>query len=190
MGPTKHKVRHLEELERHPADDQILPQSTFFLDRVFLNMIKERRLVVELMSDNLSLRDFCNSNDIESENGRLLVSLVNALDGANYDIIPDPYKRFIGNICKPTSVRGLIQVTGPEPLEHLKLFCQEHVNIKSIEHKDKLKVVVKQLPVLWPFAICNLEKSTVLPEEVSSVLYCFETLGNLQNHFHKCCNKT
>ena len=64
MGPTKRKVKHLEELERHPADDQILPQSTFFLDRVFLNRIKKRRLVVELMSDNLSLRDFCNSNDI------------------------------------------------------------------------------------------------------------------------------
>ena len=38
LGPTKRKVRHLEELERHQNDDQVLPQSTFFKDRVFDNI--------------------------------------------------------------------------------------------------------------------------------------------------------
>ena len=75
MGPTKRKVRHLEELERHPNDDEVLAQSTFFAKRVFLHIIKERNLVVELLAENISMTTLCDSENIESENGRLVVNL-------------------------------------------------------------------------------------------------------------------
>ena len=171
MGPTKRKVKHLEELERHPDDDEVLPQSTFFGGRVFMPEIKERRLVVELLADKMSMMAFCNS-EVQSENGRLLVNLVRVLDNT-YDVkVPSPYKRLIENICKPTSVRGLTQVTGPEPLEYLKQFCLGRINIKSLQHKNKLQCVIKQLPVLWPMLddICNFEKSSVLPQEVCDIV--------------------
>ena len=171
MGPTKRKVKHLEELERHPNDDEVLPQSTFFRTRVFLSEIKERKLVVELLADKMSMMAFCNS-EVQSENGRLLVNLVRVLDNT-YDVkVPPPYKRLIENICKPTSVRGLIQVTGPEPLEYLKQFCLGRINIKSLQHKNKLECVIKQLPALWPMLedICNFEKSSVLPQEVCDIV--------------------
>ena len=40
----------------------------------------------------------------------------------------------------------------------------------SINTKDKFKVVVKQLPVLWPMLEDICKKSTILPEEVSFIV--------------------
>ena len=170
MGPTKRKVKHLSELEKHPDDDDVLPQSTFFHKRVFLPKIKERHLVVELLAGDISKDEFCNSEDLESQNGRLVVDLVRVL--VNDEEIPTQYRRFIKNICKPTSVRGLIQVTSSEPLLYLKQYCQGDINIKSFDQRSKLQVVMKQLPALWPILenICNLERSSALPNEVSAIV--------------------
>ena len=172
LGPTKRKVKHIAELDKHPDDEDVLPQSTFFSKRVFLHNIKERHLVVELLAGDISKQEFCESPEIETENGRLVVNLVRALNHENDEELPAPYKRFIQNVCKPTSVRGFIQVTCPEPLEYLKLFCRGVINIKSMEHKTKLQMVIKQLPLLWPMLenICNLERSSALPQEVTAIV--------------------
>ena len=41
-----------------------------------------------------------------------------------------------------------------------------------MEHKTKLQMVIKQLPVLWPMLenICNLERSSALPQEVTAIV--------------------
>ena len=171
LGPLKRKVKNISELEKHPDDQQVIPQSTGFHNRTFLSNIKERTLVLQLLSADISKQEFCSSDDIQSNNGRLIVNLVNAL-GQDNEEIPGPYRRFIKNISKPTSVRGFIQVTSAAPLEYLKQFCEGTVNIKSVEEKNKLLVVIKQLPVLWPILekICNLERSAILPPEVSAIV--------------------
>ena len=171
MGPTKRKVKHLEELERHEDDNEVLPQSTLFANRVFMPDMKERDLVVELLAGSKTMAAFCDS-EITSANGQLVVNLVRALDNADNDKVPAAYKRFIGNICKPTSVRGLIQVTGPEALEYLKMHCEGAINIKTVEHQDKLLCVIQQLPVMWPILenICNFERSCIFPREVSDIV--------------------
>ena len=114
MGPTKRKVKHIAELDKHPDDEDVLPQSTFFSKRVFLHNIKERHLVVELLAGDIFKQEFCESPEIETENGPLVVNLVRALNHENDYELPAP---FIQNVCKPTSVRGFIQVTCLEPLE-------------------------------------------------------------------------
>lgn len=171
LGPTKRKVKNLKELDNHDDDDEVLPQSTFFATRVFMNDIKERNLVVELLGGNMTMEAFCES-DIRSDNGRLVVDLVRAIDYTDAEEVPRPYKRFIENICKPTSVRGLLQVTSQEPLTYLKQFCDGSLNLKSLEHRDELNCVMKQLPVVWPMLerICNFEKSAVLPSQVSNIV--------------------
>ena len=44
-----------------------------------------------------------------------------------------------------------------------------------MEHKTKLQMVIKQLPVLWPMLenICNLERSSALPQEVTAIVLKF-----------------
>ena len=171
LGPLKRKVRNISELEKHPEDREVLGQSTFFKNRTFLSNIKERTLVLQLLAGDISKHEFCISENIETENGRLIVNLVAAL-GLDDEEIPRPYRRFIKNISKPTSVRGLIQVTSHAPLQYLKQFCDGTTNIKSVEEKFKLQVVLKQLPVLWPMLenICNLERSAVLPPEICAIV--------------------
>ena len=115
--------------------------------------------MLQLLAGDISKQEFCTSENIVTDNGRLIVNLVTAL-GLDDEDIPPPYRRFIKNISKPTSVRGLIQVTSPAALQYLKQFCEGIYNIKNVEEKSKLQVVIKQLPVLWPMLenICNLER--------------------------------
>ena len=171
LGPLKRKVKNLSELEKHHEDREVLRQSTLFQTRTFLSNIKERTLVLQLLAGDISKQEFYFSENIETDNGRLISNLVAAL-GLDDEEIPRPYTRFINNISKPTSVRGLIQVTSPAPLQYLKQFCEGSINIKSVEEKFKLQVVLKQLPVLWPMLenICNLERSAVLPPEVCAIV--------------------
>ena len=69
-------------------------------------------------------------------------------------------------------MRGFIHVTSAVPLLYLKKFLEGTINIKSVEEKNKLLFVIKQLPVLWPKLenICNLELSAILSPEVSAIV--------------------
>ena len=190
LGPSKKKCKNMSELDRHPDDDQILPQSTVFQDRVFLPDATERSLVCALLGDQMSLEEFLLAPDIESDNGNLILDLVFHLHESGPDIILPPYKRFIKNVCKPTSARGLLQVTNFLPLHHLASFCREELAIKDVKNLDKLQTVGKELPVLWPMLndICNLEKKCYLPPIVSRIV--LKLLEIRMNSFVKSTSRT
>ena len=75
-GPTKRKVEHLKELDAAEEDESTLCQGSFFQDRVFLSVSKERKLVCGLLTDNVSPDDFLESDDMISENGEILLTKV------------------------------------------------------------------------------------------------------------------
>ena len=80
-------------------------------------------------------------------------------------------------------------MTRIEPLEYLKMYCEGTINIKTIEHRDKLLVVIQQLPVLWPILedICNYEKCSVLPQEVCDIV--LKLLEIRHNTFRNAANR-
>ena len=45
LSPSWDKIDHLEELRKHPDDDNILSTGSIFKDRVVLSQIRERKLV-------------------------------------------------------------------------------------------------------------------------------------------------
>ena len=100
-------------------DNQVLTQSTVFKDRVFLSNSMERSTVCSLLGNQISKDDFVTSPDIESENGILVRDLVQFLDEDGHHEIHPVYKRFLRNVSKPTSARGLLQVTNFLPLGYL-----------------------------------------------------------------------
>ena len=59
-----------------------------------------------------------------------------------------------------------------KPLQHLSAFCLKELDLRSIEHKEKLKLVMHELPALWPnlLEILNLQKSNFLPNDVAQVV--------------------
>ena len=72
--------------------------------------------------------------------------------------MPACYRHFLGNVCKPTSVRGLLQVLSSEPLLYLEQFCKEELNLHAHSSQRQLKCVAASLPAVWPDLnrICNL----------------------------------
>ena len=80
--------------------------------------------------------------------------------------------RFLGNVCKPTSVAAYLQVTHNDPLVYLQQFCAEELNLRSIANQDKLQLIAEEIPALWPnlLAIMDLEKNDFLPLDVANIL--------------------
>ena len=102
----------------------------------------------------------------------MVTDLVNYLADEWPEELPKPYLKFLNNISKATSLRGLLQVSNNEPLEFLKAYCNETVNIRDVEHIQKLKIVMSELPAFWPIldSICLLENGNFLPELVSRIV--------------------
>ena len=175
LGPTKKKCKHLTEFDRASDDHEVLEQSTKFKDRVFLPEQAERNEVVSLLSGNYSSEKaiaFIGNNLIASPNGQLIKDLVDYIEQMYPGELPSKYKRFIQNICKPTSVRGLIQVTNFIPLDILRSFCNEDIAIKDIENIEELCLLQEQIPVLWSILddICTLDRSSYLPREIAVIV--------------------
>ena len=170
-GPSKRKTEHIQELDRSERDDSVLRQGTFFTDRVFLSENRERKLVCRLLTDSLSYADFLESEEISTQNGLMVKTLVERVSIDWPDDMPKPYKRLIGNISKYSSVAGFLQVTGPEPLDILEAYCQEMLDLRSAANSDKQKIISSELPALWPnmLDILNLEKKNFLPADISSI---------------------
>ena len=124
-APTLRKVDHLSELDRNEDDENILEQGSHFKDRVFLSRKPERTLVTKLLTNDINVDEFVNSNVLQSPNSRLLIPLVEEVNENWPDHMPQPYKRFIGNLCKPTSVASFMQVTHHEPLQIRSSFCNQ-----------------------------------------------------------------
>lgn len=171
-GPTKRKVAHLHELDRADDDESVLCQGSVFQDRVFLSENRERKQVCCLLTNTTSSDEFLESDEMTTENGRMVVTLVQRISLNWPDEIPQAYKRFLSNICKYSSVAGYMQVLSVQPLDFLAEFCQETLDIRSAGNSDKLKQVTEELPALWPnlIDILNLEKTSYLPEDVSNII--------------------
>lgn len=172
LGPLKRRVDHLKELDRVDSDDKVLGQSTKSKDRVFLNSKKERMLVCQLLTGDLSMIDFAEISDMTSSNGLLVVELVRHVLERFPDEMPPCYKHFIGNVCKPTSVRGLLQVLTPEPLQYLEQYCKEELNLRIHSSQQQLHCISVNLPAIWPSldAMCNLDNSVYLPKDVAAIM--------------------
>jgi hypothetical protein len=172
LGPLKRRVSHLKELDRHESDETVLEQSTKFKDRVFLNVKKERMIVCDLVSGGLPMLDFAELSEMTSPNGQLLLDLVRHIVQKFPDEVPACYASFMANISKPTSVRGLLQVLSPEPLEYLEEYCKEVLDVRSHNSQHQLHVLESSLPAIWPDLdeICNIENVVFLPKPVSQIM--------------------
>ena len=76
MGPLLKRVSHLSELKSESSDPIVLDQSSVSTNRIFLGSKSERMLVCQLVSESIDIRDFIQSTEITSPNGRLVVDLV------------------------------------------------------------------------------------------------------------------
>ena len=150
----------------------LLQQNTQSKDRVFFTSKKERAAVCQMLTGDISMQDFCEVSEITSDNGRLIMDMVRHILQTFHNEMPSSYKHFIANVCKPTSVRGLVQVLTPEPLEFLEQFCKRQLNIRSHMSQRQLKCLVTSLPAVWPHldGICVLQNSEYLPQEVSNIV--------------------
>ena len=124
------------------------------------------------MTDTISLDEFLESDDISTVNGLMVKRLVDRISVSWPEEIPVPYKRFLGNICKASSVAGFLQVLSVDALDFLAEFCHERLDIRSAENNLQLKQVAEEMPALWPnlIDILNLEKFNFLPEDVSVII--------------------
>ena len=171
-GPLKRRVEHVKELDIAENDDSVLSQSTAYKDRIFLNIKKERDVVCQLVSGDITMEAFISSEEITSVNGQLVKNVVSHISEKFPMKIPEPYVAFLSNISKNSSVRGLMQVNNLENLEILAEYCREDLDLRIIRNKDKLTSLMKTFPALWPImdSICSLEKTKFLPLPVSRVI--------------------
>ena len=171
-GPTKRKVEHLKEFDKAEGDDSDLCQGSFFQDRVFLSENRERKLVCSLLTDTITQEEFLESEDISTENGEMVSTLVARLSLSWPEDTPKTYRRFLGNISKYSSVAGFLQVQSAEPLQVLAAFCHKTLDIRSVATVERQKLVAEELPALWPnlLEILHLEKTDFLPDDVSEIV--------------------
>ena len=114
VGPLKRRLKHLKELDVAPDDNTVLTQSTFNKDRIFLSNKTERDLVCKLLSGEISMDEFCNSDEISSDSGTLLKNLVSHIKELHPLKIPEAYVPCLRNISKNSSARSLLQVNNTE----------------------------------------------------------------------------
>ena len=134
---------------------------TIIKDRVFLFRKPERTLVRTLLTEETGADEFIASDVLQTDKSQ-----------ENWpEEKPKPYSRFIANIAKSTSVASYMQVTHDEPLTILKLFCEQTLNLSAL-NQDKVHLITKELPALWPnlMDILEIEKTQFLPIDVSNIL--------------------
>ena len=171
-GPVKRRVDHLDELDHAEEDEEVLPQASHFKDRVFLSEISERKMVLELLTGDISADNFANSEDITSENGDLLKQLVSDINNRYPGEMPKAYARFLKNVGRATSVAGWLQCRGPEALQYLREFTNNTLDIRHRDNKDKLSCVARELPAFWPIIvrILNFENSNFLSVLIARIV--------------------
>lgn len=173
-GPTKRKVEHLKEMGPAENDNVCLPQGSFYKNRVFFHEYKERQAICGLLSGAQSMDDFLLEEDevLLTGNARIVSTLLTRIARTWQNEMPVEYTRFLSNVCKQSSVSGLLQVTSSLPLNYLRLFCEETLDIRSVEEVDKLEFLQQQLPAFWPMLtdILDLEGSKYLPADVQPIV--------------------
>ena len=107
---------------------------------------REREMVCNLLTGALDLEDFCDAT-LETEGGQQVQEVVKRLK-RSCGSLSQSYKRFIANVCKETSVAGLLQVTCKEPLKVLKRFCQQDLDLSKISNSASLRLLKDEVPPL------------------------------------------
>ena len=127
-GPTKRKIEHIKEFSAADNDHNILRQGSKFKDRIFLVSNQERQEICSVLTEAMTMQEFLGGHNIESQNGRMIFEIIERIAEAWNGEIKKPYRQFISNVCKKTSVAGLIQVTHALPLNYLEGFCNEELD--------------------------------------------------------------
>ena len=170
-GPTTRKVDQLSELDRAENDADPLRAGSHFKARVFLQSKQERSKVKNLVTGHCDMEDFIDE-DMTSENGQLIQELVMRLDN-EHDEIPKEYSKFLADVAKYTSVSGYLQCTGPESLQILEDYCNEILDVRSLENAEQLSRLRAEFPPLMDqlLDIIVLERTErFLPPDVACIV--------------------
>ena len=170
IAPTSRKVDHIDEFK--PLDeDKKLSRSTVFANRTYLTRKVERKLVEQMVEEDMPLQDFMTS-DITSENGLLIRSIIERLQ-RSHQTCPKEYKDLFSDLSKQTSTAGHLQVNSREPLIILQDFAEENIDLRSPHNIDKLNTLQKEISPLWTSLrkILGKEKtSKYLPRDVAAIV--------------------
>ena len=190
VGPLKRRVSHLKELDVAEDDDAILEQSTQYSDRVFLCDIKERKLLLKLLTGDICVEDFVNSEELTSINGGMVRRLVIHIESLYPGALPREYRDFLKNIGRNSSARSLLQVNDTALLNDLAKFCRGILDVRQLKFQFILDTFKRALPVLWSILdnICLLERKKYLPIEVSTIVLKF--INMRQSMFDKAAVRT
>ena len=90
----KEYAKHLSELDRHEDDTQVLSQGSKFVNYVFLASKKERDEVTKLASGVMDMEELIASEEITSENGKMLQEVVTRFNEENPLLLPKCYKNY------------------------------------------------------------------------------------------------
>ena len=176
VGPLRRKLDGLDidELGCHPEDKKIHKQGSKFHDRQFLPNKKERDIVLELVTGSIDMDTFISNNQITSNTGKMLQDLVRHINSKWPLRLPKVYQTFITDICKTSSVVGLLQVNSSEPLKYLHQFSKKTLDLRDAENIEQSRILKKALPTFWPqlMSICELESSKFLPDIVGQIVLC------------------
>ena len=168
----KLKANNVSELSSHPEDKNILSQGSKHTDRLFLYIKSERDILCKLLTESVTVTDFCNSENFESENGELIHIVIRRLSVDYPSILPEPYKIFLTDVGKGSPVAGFIQVTSKKPLVQLRQFCNREIDLRNGNYQQELAELKSQLPALWQqlMDICILENSNFLPLDIANIV--------------------
>ena len=119
----------------------------------------------------ISVEDFLNSNDLISEQARVVRALIEDISN-RHNGVPKEYRRLLSNIVKSTPVVGLLQVSSNLPLEYLMSFALQRTNLRAAENQTQLRLVQIELPVFWQIIIdiMKLENGEWLPIHVAKIV--------------------
>ena len=172
-APLKEKLDKLSvhETTCHPDDKQILEQSTFHHDRIFLSQKSERDLILSVISENISISEFLKQkHKINSENGKSVLKVIEKF--TDFKTIPESYTAFLHELAINSPVAGFIQNKSTKSLQILEMFCLQQLNIRSVDKIKYLKVLQQELPAVSSMilSICEYEKTEFLPLEISKIV--------------------
>ena len=103
----------------------------------------------------------------------MVATLVDRVSTSWPDEVPHPYKRFLSNICKLSSVAGYLQVLSVEPLNFLKDFCHQMLDIRSAANNLKMKLMLEEMPAVAVGCAVAVAVGCACPQNIT---YGFEIM--------------
>ena len=133
---------------------------------MFIKEKKERDILCELLTEKLKIEEFISTAKLKSENGKLIMEVIKRLAQQNKDKLPEPYIKFLADVCKNTPVAGL--------------GCVRQLDVRNGSHSQQLNILTNELPALWPqlVDICNLENSNFLPRDIAKIVLILLAIRN------------